>query len=69
MKDGICPKCNTEEVYFDNSGKHGIDLKISCTYVHLTHLYICADCGFMEFYTQTGFDFQKVKERYQKVKK
>lgn len=69
MKSGICPKCSSEEVYSDSSGRHGIDLKISYTHVHPTHLYICADCGYMEFYAQTGFDFQKVKEKYQKVKK
>lgn len=69
MKDGICPKCNSEEVYFDGTGRHGIDLKISYSYVHGTHLYICADCGYIEFYAQTGFDLQKVKEKYQRVKK
>jgi predicted nucleic-acid-binding Zn-ribbon protein len=66
MKDGICPKCGSEEVYVDST-RHGIIVPIAFT-PHQTHLYICADCGYMEFYAQTGFDLQKVKERFRKAK-
>ena len=69
MKSGVCPKCNSEEVYLDGSGRHGITVPISLMNVHQTVLYVCAICGYLEFYAQTGFDLQKVKEKFQKVKK
>ncbi len=50
-----------------DSSRHGIIVPISFT-PHQTHLYICADCGYMEFYAQTGFDLQKVKKRFRKAK-
>lgn len=68
MKDGICKKCGSAEVYVDSS-KHGIIVPVSNFTVHPTHLYVCADCGYLEFYAQTGFDLQKVKEKFRKVKK
>ena len=68
MKTGSCPKCSSGEVYIDSSGRHGIDVRVSNLYVQPTHLYVCADCGYLEFYAQTGFDLQKVKEKFRKVK-
>jgi len=67
MKDGICPKCNSEEVYVDSYGNHGIVLPIVAFAAHTIHLYVCADCGYLEFYALTGFDLQKVKEKFIKV--
>lgn len=69
MKDGICPKCKSEEVYIDKAIRHGIIVSIQMLAAHPTHLYVCADCGYLEFYAQTGFDLQKVKEKFIKVKK
>ena len=69
MKSGICPKCNSEEVYVDSTNRHGIVIPIQSFAIHPTHLYICADCGYLEFYAQTGFDLQKVKEKFRKVEK
>ncbi len=68
MKSGICPKCKSEEVYVDNGIRHGITVPIHAFAVHPTHLYVCADCGFLEFYAQTGHDLSKVKEKFKKVK-
>ena len=69
MKDGICPKCESEEIYKDKSERHGIVIWIQALAVHPTNLYVCADCGYLEFYAQTGFDLQQVKEKFTKVKK
>ena len=66
MKSGICPKCKSEEVYVDSSARHGVIVPIS-TY-HQTDLYVCADCGYLEYYALTGFDLQKVREKFRKVK-
>lgn len=69
MKNGVCPKCSSEEVYFDGSGRNGVQITISMMLVKPTHTYVCADCGYLEFYAQTGFDLSRVKEKFQKVKK
>ena len=68
MKSGICPKCKSAEVYVDSNGRHGITVPIQNFAVHPTHLYVCAECGYLEFYAQTGFDLSKVKEKFRKVK-
>ncbi|HQU81508.1 MAG TPA: hypothetical protein PKY59_00190 [Pyrinomonadaceae bacterium] len=68
MKDGICPKCKSEEVYIDTANRHGIIVPVHSLATRPTHLYVCVDCGYLEFYARTGFDLQKVKEKFKKVK-
>lgn len=68
MKEGICIKCGSENVYVDSTNRHGINIPVRNMMIHPTHLHICVDCGYMEFYAQTGFDLQTVKEKFRKVK-
>jgi predicted nucleic-acid-binding Zn-ribbon protein len=68
MKSGVCPKCKSEEVYVDNGIRHGIVVPIHALSVHPTELYVCANCGFLEFYAHTEYDLSLVKERFRKVK-
>lgn len=68
MKSGICPKCGSAEVFVDSSRRHGIIVPVGSLDTHQTHLYVCADCGFVEIYAQTGHDLSKVKEKFRKVK-
>jgi predicted nucleic-acid-binding Zn-ribbon protein len=67
MKNGICPKCQSDEVYVDSGTRQGIT-PLQNFVVNPPHLYVCADCGYLEFYVQTGFDLSKVKEKFRKVK-
>lgn len=69
MKSGICPKCKSEEVYLDSGVRHGIFVPIHTFAPHPTDLFVCADCGYLEFYAQKNFDLSKVKERFRKVKR
>lgn len=69
MKSGVCPKCSSQEVFMDYGPRHGINVPVTMLMPLSTHLYICADCGYLEFYTPTGFELQKVKEKFRKVKK
>ncbi len=69
MKDGICPKCKSEEVYVDYGMRHGVIIPIHTFAPHPTKLYVCAECGYLEFYAQTGHDLSKVKVIFQKVKR
>ena len=68
MKSGVCPKCASEEVYVDSGMRHGIIVPVQSMVVHATHEHVRGDCGYLEFYAQTGFDLQKVKEKFRKVK-
>lgn len=68
MKNGVCLKCKSEEVYVDSTNRHGIIVPVSAFY-HQTHQYVCADCGYLEFYAQTGHDLSKIKQKWCKVKK
>lgn len=52
----------------DYGPRHGIIVPVHMFSVHPAHLYVCADCGYLEFYAQTGFDLQKAKEKFRKVK-
>lgn len=69
MKSGICPKCESEEVFVDYGSRNGIVIPVGMLLQLSTNLYVCADCGYLEFYTPIGFDLQRVKEKYRKVKK
>jgi predicted nucleic-acid-binding Zn-ribbon protein len=68
MKDGICPKCKSEEVFMDYGPRHGINVPVNTITVHPTHLYVCTDCGYLEIYAQTGIDLEKAKVKFRKVK-
>lgn len=67
MKNGICPKCESSDVYASKSESHGIRIPLSWTEA-FTELYVCAKCGFLEFYVQHESDLEKIKENLKKVK-
>ncbi len=67
MKEGICPKCNSEEVYMDSHTKQGL-FPMQRFVVNPPHIYVCINCGYLEFYVQTGHDLSKAKEKFIKVK-
>ncbi len=68
MKDGVCPKCKSEEIYVDDSGPHGIVMPLSLLKNIFTRLYACAKCGYLEFYIQNKQDIEKISSKFQKVK-
>lgn len=67
MKDGICPKCSSAEVYRGVSGS-SVSLQITATYVQPATKYICTECGYYEFYAMPGHDLEKIRTKYEKVK-
>jgi predicted nucleic-acid-binding Zn-ribbon protein len=69
MKNGICPKCDKNEVYLSNEeGRHGIAVPLSMFSVTLTELYVCANCGYLEFYVQHKEDLAQIPNKFRKVK-
>ena len=53
MKNGICPKCDSREIYFSNSPyPDSIFVKSNTPSLETftTSAYICLDCGHLEMY-------------------
>ena len=79
MRDGICPKCAGNEVYFQEGGRYphehivlkkgqgrpdiiAVGMKVTAP-----DKYICADCGYLEYYVASPEDTQVVRENWQRV--
>lgn len=68
MKNGICPKCNKEEVFISIQDTHGIHIPMGLNEV-FTELYVCGNCGFIETYIQYKSDLEKISGKFKKVVK
>ena len=69
MKDGICPKCKSNEVFSGadimlKSGPFGSNsIPVNLTSIAALDNYVCAHCGYVESYV---LDSKKLKESSQK---
>ena len=68
MTRGVCPKCNSEEIY-KGQPLYNAGLQTGFLVPLPPQTYVCTDCGYYEFYAFTGPDLDRVKERFEKVKK
>ncbi|MBK6749486.1 MAG: hypothetical protein KA956_00210 [Pyrinomonadaceae bacterium] len=68
MKSGICPKCESDEVYKGDS-RSPIGIQTSALHVQSAVTYICVACGYYEFSAFPGPDLDRVKNRFDKVAK
>jgi len=65
LKDGICPKCKSNEVFCGGdiilkSGPFGSNsIPVNLTSIAALDNYVCADCGYVESYV---LDSKKLKE-------
>ncbi|MFZ5880729.1 MAG: hypothetical protein ACOY0R_15285 [Chloroflexota bacterium] len=64
MRNGICPKCGSSEVYTKPNGLDGTRLNGRQT-EHMD--YVCANCGFYESYFTDAEALKKLKERAVKL--
>ncbi len=76
MRDGVCPKCSSEEVYYsDATGmEHGVSIDRSSPYVRLykdakwapdvwmleLSYYLCRSCGYFETYVRDPGELSKL---------
>ena len=67
MKSGICPKCESREVYGNGDWSHGIGVDRMAIFPMNTILLVCADCGYLEFYVENEKDLVKIKKKFQKI--
>lgn len=72
MKNGICPKCNGNEIY-RQPGSRLPNEKIVLTEGLLTtkatapDKYICDACGYLEYYLSVPEDMKVIRENWEKL--
>jgi predicted nucleic-acid-binding Zn-ribbon protein len=67
MKNGICAKCGAAEVYTRRDGNYGLNVPISMFSKTFPELYVCAACGYLEFYVQNEEKLKQIPEMFKKV--
>jgi len=76
MRDGICPKCGSDEVYQSRKGTMRASAGASILlgenllpeYVNVMY-YACADCGYFESYLYKDEDLDKIRQHWWRVGK
>ncbi|MCB0476740.1 MAG: hypothetical protein KDC84_01160 [Crocinitomicaceae bacterium] len=74
MKTGICPKCQSTEIYTDGSPKRGdrSSIPISNWKKFFIDTYACYDCGYIEEYIESKnlkdqAKMERAKQEWKKV--
>jgi predicted nucleic-acid-binding Zn-ribbon protein len=67
MKSGICPKCESAEVYGDMGSPHGKRVDGWAFTPLKTVLLVCGECGYLEFYVEEEAKLSKLREKFAKV--
>lgn len=67
MKDGICVKCGKREVHMRRDGYYGLEIPVSLVSKTFLEMFVCANCGYLEFYVQSEEKLKQIKETYKKV--
>ena len=65
MKSGICPKCNSSNVYFKEYAL--VNVTLDGKYVAYTD-YVCTDCGYFETYITDKEALSKIPVKAEKLK-
>lgn len=72
MKNGICPKCDGREIYRQTGNPHALEtIALSDGVVNRGAApvkYICAACGFLEYYLQEPQHIQTIRENWERVR-
>lgn len=73
MKDGICPKCKSKEVYSGEkillkSGPFGSNsIPISLTSIAALDNFVCTNCGYVESYVSDSNKLKEICEKWHKA--
>ena len=73
MKDGICPKCGSDQVYtgadvlMKGCGHGSNTIPITTFTSARLDNYVCAGCGYVESYIADPYKMEKIIERWPRV--
>jgi predicted nucleic-acid-binding Zn-ribbon protein len=73
LKDGICPKCKSDEVYSGGeillkSGPFGSNsIPIGLTSIAALDNFVCTTCGYVESYVLGSKKLKEISEKWPKV--
>ena len=72
MKNGKCPKCGSDKVYygidvFPKSGPFGSNsIPISITSIAAIDNYVCTDCGYLERYIAESEKLKEIEKKWRR---
>ena len=64
MKDGICPKCGSNEVFKKLAGGY-IVIPLQLFRASIPINYICANCGYIEWYIEKHDDLDIIRSKWE----
>ena len=73
MKNGLCPKCGSKEVYSGadiplKSGPFGSNaIPVSLVSMAAMDNYVCVDCGLVESYIEDSAKLKEIAKEWNKV--
>jgi transposase-like protein len=72
MKTGVCPICNSTEVYMGTSRRKTVlnarNMIVINWKIHtLTQDYVCTDCGYTESYIEVAAALEKIRENWHRA--
>jgi len=68
MKDGVCPRCGSDEVYRSASTLDQRSRRVLAWFTNVgLHELICCNCGLVETYLADMTDVEKVRAKCTKV--
>lgn len=67
MKDGICPKCGSHEVYTADKGSHRNGMAIGIMRSARVQDYVCADCGYVEQYILNTSSLELIRQKWERA--
>jgi predicted nucleic-acid-binding Zn-ribbon protein len=69
MKNGICPKCGSEEVCINSTASTTNSNTIPITLFYWTRFafYVCIDCGYVESYINDEKGQDRIAENWPRV--
>lgn len=68
MKNGRCPKCESQEVHSVATIRNDFGVPLGIMSVgSATKLYVCVQCGYVEIYILDSTDLPKIAAKWPKV--
>jgi predicted nucleic-acid-binding Zn-ribbon protein len=68
MKNGQCPKCESEEVHVVSTSRNIIRIPVGVLSARsATNLHVCVECGYVEIYVRDKTDLPKIAETWPRL--